>query len=295
MIFSEKLNGYWEEGYHYYIEIRDDRMTVRDYRRRIMLETAIAYNAGQLDSGERTVISLSDNTLSTDGDGEPMTMIRELAYENGELKLLYFYTIMGETQYTLHKVDHGPFDHIIIRDDEYLESLQGVWEQWSPNGKGTPLIIKGNRISTLFIRDSAFRVVSYTHSPDKVYLVPEDFTEEHFSGMTRVEVKPDMLLATPIIMDMSMPVFVYARADMLDKITVPAGALAVPRNTMMPDMAPPMPMRPVMMKGTPIPTPQKPARTPQNDSSGDGHTCPECGMHYDDPVPKFCCECGAVL
>ena len=33
MKYSDKLNGFWEEGYHYYIEIRDGRMTVRGYRR----------------------------------------------------------------------------------------------------------------------------------------------------------------------------------------------------------------------------------------------------------------------
>ena len=31
--FSEKLNGYWEEGYHYYLEFRDGKLTVRRYDR----------------------------------------------------------------------------------------------------------------------------------------------------------------------------------------------------------------------------------------------------------------------
>ena len=283
MNYSEKLNGYWEEGYHYYIEIRDDRMTVRNYRRRVQLETAITYDADRLDSGERTVITLSDNVLSTDYQGEPMTVIRELAYENGALSLLYYYTIMGETLYTLHKVEHGPFDHIIVRDDEYLESLQGVWEQWSPSVKGTPLVIRGNHLSALYARDSAFRVVSYNHSPGRVYLVPEDFTESDFPGMTRVEVLPDMLLTTPIVMDMSMPVSVYARKDMLDKITVPKAALTAPRCTMTPDVPPLKSMGPEM------------AKTPSEAPSEHSRICPECGTPYDDPVPKYCCECGAPL
>ena len=29
MEYSDKLNGFWEEGYHFYFEIRDDKLTVR--------------------------------------------------------------------------------------------------------------------------------------------------------------------------------------------------------------------------------------------------------------------------
>ena len=29
MEYSEKLDGFWEEGYHYYLEIHKDRLTVR--------------------------------------------------------------------------------------------------------------------------------------------------------------------------------------------------------------------------------------------------------------------------
>ena len=148
MVYSDKLNGFWEEGYHYYIEIRDDLFTVRDYRRAITLETTISYDAEALERGERTLIEVANPVLSRDGSGEPFTMIRELAYEDGELKFLYYYTIMGETLYTIKKVDHGPFDHIIIRDDEFLEGLQGEWIEWRANGdRSNKVHIKGNKIS----------------------------------------------------------------------------------------------------------------------------------------------------
>ena len=117
MAWSEKLNGFWEEGYHYYLEFRDEKLTVRNYRREIAIETKVSYDSEALDRGERTIIELADNVLSRTWDGEMMTEIKELAYENGELKMLYYYTIMGETLYTLKKVTHGPFEHIRIRDD----------------------------------------------------------------------------------------------------------------------------------------------------------------------------------
>ena len=130
MKYSDKLDGFWEEGYHYYLEFRGKRLTVRDYRRAVALETTVGYDADAIERGESAVISLADNVLSRTAKGEPFTMIRELRFEDGELKMLYYYTIMGETLYTLKKVDHGPFDHIIIRDAEFLDRLQGEWIEW---------------------------------------------------------------------------------------------------------------------------------------------------------------------
>lgn len=231
MKYSKLLEGFWEEGYHYYLEIRKNLLTVRDYRRRIELETKIKYDARALESGERTVILLADNVLSRNAAGEPFTMIRELAYENGELKLLYYYTIMGETLYMLKKVDHGPFDHIIIRDKEFEKRLAGVWEQWSPDGRGVPVTIKNGRI-TLFGSEEPFHVISYAGSPDNVYIVPADLTQSDFPGCTRFEVFPDMLTSRYIVCDADMPLNVYARADMLDKIPIPEEAKRPVRNTM---------------------------------------------------------------
>ena len=42
MNYSDKLNGFWEEGYHVYAEIRDDKITLRNYMRKIDLETTIS-------------------------------------------------------------------------------------------------------------------------------------------------------------------------------------------------------------------------------------------------------------
>ena len=77
---SDKLNGFWEEGYHYYFEIDKDKLTVRDYRRAITLVTKISYDADALERGEATPIKLDDDVLSRDGYGNPFTMIRTLTY-----------------------------------------------------------------------------------------------------------------------------------------------------------------------------------------------------------------------
>ncbi len=209
MKYSEKLNGYWEEGYHYYVEIRDVAMTVRDYRRKIALETHISYDADGLERGERTVISTGDNVLSRDGSGNPFTMIKELAYENGELKLLYYYTIMGETLYTLKKVENGPFDHITIRDEEYLPRLQGRWVEWSENGKhADSLTISGDRLTMPGVNGARVHAVSYKYDKDRVYIVPANLISSDFGAWTRIEVLPDMLTTRMIIFDASVPLSV---------------------------------------------------------------------------------------
>lgn len=184
MKYSDKLSGFWEEGYHYYLEFRDKRLTVRDYRRAVALETTVKYDADAIERGERAVISLADNVLSRTASGEPFTMIRELAWENGELKLLYYYTIMGETLYTLRKVDHGPFDHIVIRDDEYLDRLQGEWIEWRADGeRSSKLTIRRDRLSWFDGEVHPFHVVSYKTSPDVVRIVPRRPHAERFFGL----------------------------------------------------------------------------------------------------------------
>ena len=280
MRYSDKLNGYWEEGYHYYLEFRDEKLTVRGYDRGIRLETTVSYDAESIEQGKRTLISLADNILSRDYEGNMMTEIKELAYENGELKLLYNYTIMGETLYTLTKKENGPFDHIIIRDDEFIDKLQGTWEQWSQSGKGSyPMQINGNTISW-FGCGGSFHVVSYTYDRSSVYIVPEDLTRSDFGGFTNVRVYPDKLTTTMMVCDMNMPLSVFAREDMLDKIEIPSGARVAPRNTMMycpPDSG-------YREMPSPLANVAKPAKF-----------CPECGTAAENDTQKYCCECGSRL
>ena len=234
MKYSDKLDGFWEEGYHYYLEFRGQCLTVRDYRRAVALETTVKYDAAAIERGESAVISLADGVLSRTYDGEPFTMIRELRYEGGELKMLYYYTIMGETLYTLHKVDHGPFDHIIIRDAEYLERLQGRWIEWRANGdKSSALTINGDRLMWIGSEKLPFHVVSRKASPNDVHIVPADLTESSFPGFAEIDVLPDMLTTYMHVCDVSMPMTVFAREDVIDSIDVPPEAKRPMRNLML--------------------------------------------------------------
>ena len=285
MKYSDKLNGYWEEGYHYYLEFRNERLTVRGYDRGIRLETTVTYDADSIEQGKRTAIALEDNILSRDYQGHMMTEIKELAYENGELKMLYYYTIMGETLYTLTKKENGPFDHIIIRDDEFLQSLQGSWEQWTPDGKpGSPMIIKENNISW-FGCESKFHVVSYKYDTESVYIVPEDLTRGDFGGFTNVRVYPDKLTAWMIVCDMDMPLSVFARKDMLDRIEIPSAARLPARCSM---RCPPTPFSPAETGFIGMTVKETP-------KSANLRFCPECGSAVEKDTNKFCSMCGYKL
>ena len=276
---SDRINGFWEEGYHYYLEFRGKKLTVRDYRRAVCLETEVSYDERAVERGERATLSLKDNVLSRDGYGRPFTIIRELTYENGELHLLYYYTIMGETLYTLKKVDHGPFDHIRVRDDEFLKGLQGKWVEWRPDGKtGTELYIRGNSLTLFSDRGQPFHVVSYAYEPDAVYLVPANLIDSDFGGYTRFRVLPDRLTSTMMVCDMSMPLSVFARPDQVHSIEIPPEARRAPRNTM-------LDFRAGTEEGPYVDDP--PADRKQ--------VCPECGAALSQPAPKFCPECGRKL
>lgn len=308
MAFSEKLNGYWEEGYHYYMEFRDDALTVRSYDRKIVLETEVSYDAAALERGERILIRLKDPVLSRTITREMMTEIGELAYEDGELRMLYHYPILGDKHYTLHKVDHDPFADIILRDEEYLDRLQGDWFEWIGTGKGADnskrLTVKGNRLSWGVFGGGPFHVISYVSSPDIILLTPEDLTRSDFGGFTRIEVKPDMLITTMMVTDMSMPSTVFARKDMLDKIEVPGSALRAPINTMMYRepaapigfMGPMGSMNPLGSFGPMMgpANPAEPLQKPEPPKEG-GTFCPACGEGLQEPLPRFCPECGTLL
>lgn len=297
MKFSEKLNGFWEEGYHYYIKIRDGEMTVRDYRRKVELRTHIAYDADLLEAGERTVISVEDPVLSRTASGDLFTMIRELAYEKGELRFLYYYTITGEELYTLKKVDHGPFDHIVIRDDEYLASLQGEWIVYHSEGKrGSVLTIDGSRLTWLGAKDCPIHVVSEKDFPDSVSIVPADLTEDSFPGFNRIQVLPDRLTTYIQVYDMNVPMTIFARADMMDRIEVHEEN-PTPYGMMRPSSMPTGMMgdltAPGWMGGMPGGGSAQTAVTEQKKSAP--KFCPNCGYALKGVSGKFCPNCGNRL
>lgn len=302
MTFSDKLNGFWEEGYHYYIEIRDAHLTLRRYDRVITLETEISYDAEALERGERTVIALEDPVLSRTVTGEFMSRIDELACQDGVLTLVRNYLNEEKTSYTLRKTDHGPFDHIRIRDDEFVPALQGEWVRWTANGPGDVLTIQDRTLSWGIWGGGRFHAVSYNYAPDEVQLVPEDLTRENFPGFTAVKVEKDMLTTRMIVHDASVPLTVFARRDMLDKIAVPDAARAPIVSTMMHMPGPmnngmiPNPDPLFGLNVVPPKPERKPFPLPHDDPAERARICACCGQIFEtDPPPKFCPECGAPL
>ena len=287
MAYSDRLNGYWEEGYHYYLEFRNGELTVRRYDRVIMLETAVTYDAAALDRGEATVITLKNNRLSSGFSGNMMSEIHELRFSDGVLEMETHDYADEYRVYTLKKVENGPFSHIVIRDAEFLDSLQGVWKQWGANSKGNDLVIRGNHLKWGIWGEGDFHVISYNYrgnyDPQHVYLVPEDLTRDSFRGFTKFDVLPDMLTTHMMVYDMSVPTTVFAREDMLDKIEVPGSATRPAVSTM-------------THTGGGMPQPDIQPDPNAADGStvlSDGSTfCPECGTKLEAPIPKFCWNCG---
>ena len=241
MLFGRSpLDGYYEEGYHYYLYIKGDKAVLRDYAKRIIFETTVKYDKKAVRSGEQTDIILGQTVLSRTAAGEPMTWIKRLYFDSGEIVMDYYYTIMGDTTYRLHKVDHDPFYNIVVRDDEVLPKIQGFWLEWRKDGDYKDkygIRINGDRLSygtaSYSMFTSKIRAISYRSSPDRIILTPYDLTVTEFPGMTQINYDGDMLTSYMIVMDMSTPMSVFMREENIGKLPVPPDAMREARNTML--------------------------------------------------------------
>lgn len=245
MKYSEKLNGYWEEGYHYYVEIRNDEMTVLDYHRRPTLKTKISYDCKDLEKTGTAEIVLDDGVLSRAANGEPMTMIKKLTYIDGRLELDYFYTIMGPKQYTLNKVDHGPFDYLTVLDGSMLGAISGRWVKWEPkgrkrdcfldfNGDNMKYTVGGNLVEL----ERKIHVCSVKTSPDDIFITPANLAVRDFGIISEIKIQGNMLTTYMHICDADAPLMVFMREKDLDVLSVPEEATRPLRMTMFMDDPP---------------------------------------------------------
>lgn len=231
---AKPLDGFYEEGYYYYMEIRGKKMTVRDYARRIMLVTAISYDAKAAAEGRPVPIEMKDNVLSRDGSGDPFTWIKALSYEDGKLEMDYYYTIMGDSHYTLNRVDHGPFDHLLIRDREILPKIEGLWvDALHPE---STIRIRKNELAFgykgSYLEKVKIHAVSQKTRPTHVELVEESLTASDLGGYQNIEVLDNILTTRIIVCDATVPLIAYVREKDLGKLELPAEVYEPMRNLM---------------------------------------------------------------
>ena len=138
--------------------------------------------------------------------------------------------------------------------------------------------------------ECAFHVVSYAYDPDKVFLIPEDLCNDSFPAFTRIEVGKDMLSCYMMVYDMSVPLSVFARKDMLDQIEIPEAAKRKAVNTMVNRD----PKTDFLKIDEPLKKEPEKETGPVKMSEDGYYYCPCCGAKYKELI-RFCSECGSRL
>ena len=173
-----ELDGYWESGYDYYVEIDGGHILIRDYAKVSVLDTSFTREAA--DAG-KTVLTLAENGLSYDGD-RVLMHVDEIYSEDGALKMSVSYTFMDRIDgFTLEKVGHDPFADLIIMDDEFLPLLEGTWIEEDGGEYPYTIEFRGNvmtmKLDGKKIAKDRIHVVRYASDDlQRVRLAPEDLT-----------------------------------------------------------------------------------------------------------------------
>ena len=199
------LLGYWRCGYSYYMEIGEDELIIRDSMKRPIMETG--YDV--VKDKEKLYLQPEEDFFTYPYLEEPYATVTEFYCEDGTIYLHYFHHYMpDETKEAIFEAtEEGPFDNILIRDDEFLEELQGRWVE-DPSGFSV-LTINGNHMTIGYESDGEYtvldemdiHVISYTYSLERVYLIQDDLIETEFYGFTQFEYLNGRLCTNEMVMD----------------------------------------------------------------------------------------------
>ena len=215
---SGDLNGYWEEGYYYYLQIEDGSLTLRDYAKKTVLETPFETTYGQ--DGIDGIIP-ENPYLKYDGS-DPYAEIACMMYADGDIYMTERSLIFPDQfdTYCLHPVDHDPFYNLVIRDDELLDMFQGGWADDSRENVCC-LCIDGNRLRVYWedmpeydALNARFHIVSYRGDEDEsIFLVNEDLAQSDFFSFSRFSFQDGILTAYETIPDADFPAYRFRKTD----------------------------------------------------------------------------------
>lgn len=199
------LFGYWRSDSSYYMEIGEEGIIIRDTMKRPIMETG--YDVVKYK--EKLYLQPEEDYFTYPKLEEPYATVTELYYEDGKIYLHYFhhYTPDETREMVFEATKEGPFDNILIRDDELLEELQGRWEE-DPSGFSV-LTIDGNHMTVGYESDGEYtvleevdiHVISYRFAPERVYLIQDDLIETEFYGFTQFEYLNGRLCTNEMVMD----------------------------------------------------------------------------------------------
>lgn len=215
---SECLDGYWEEGYDYYLQIEDGSMILRDYAKKIVLETPFEITYGQ--DGIDGMIP--ENPYLKYDESDPYAEISCMMYADGDIYMTERSLIFPDQfdTYCLHPVDHDPFYDLIIRDDELLDMLQGDWVDDSGES-ACYLCIEGNHIRMFWedypkynLLDADFHAISYRNDASRqIYLVNDDLVQLDFFGFSAFTLRDGILSTYEIVYDVDLPPYEFRKVD----------------------------------------------------------------------------------
>ena len=203
---SDFLLGYWQCGYSYYLEVTEKELTLRDSMKRVTLQTEYQV----LQENNTWYLLPEDPFLTYDYLDQPYGEVTQLCYEDGELHLFYYHYYDPDEiiEELFESMEEGPFSDIVIRDDEFLDELQGKWKE-DPDGFYT-IYIDGNHMSIGYEDEETgfesfdeidFHVISYRYLPEYISLIHSDLVETEFYAFTQFDYEDGTLRANEMVLD----------------------------------------------------------------------------------------------
>ncbi len=218
-------DGYWESGYDFYLEIAGDTFLLRDYAKRIVLETT--YTAEPQTDGS-LFISLENAGLHESRMDYDYMVLSDIVYKDGGFSWKGSWAYLNRIDtYTLYPVENGPFADIIFLDEAAVAGLEGVWIS-TDNGwvleyyDGLLSLYMSGYPDDPVLQENAYAVTYAWDESGGVVLIPEDLTRSDFGGFTFFSLEEGILTTRMIVYDADFDTSIrFTRVEPRDPSLIP--------------------------------------------------------------------------